>query len=138
MGDIMGHSQQIESAYVSTNKTYDYSKVFWPIRPIIERADFTVANLEVTLARTPYTGYPAFSLPDALAFDSKKAGVEVMVSSNNHACDRGRQGIIRTLDILDSAQLAHTGTFRSTKEQEKHPFIWLEKRQYKIALLNYT
>jgi len=49
----------------------------------------------VTLAGKPYTGYPQFSSPNALAEALKAAGVDVLVNANNHAADRGKSGIIK-------------------------------------------
>ena len=49
-GDIMGHGPQIHAAWDSANDSYDYTPVFQFIKPIIEKADIAVANLEVTLA----------------------------------------------------------------------------------------
>ena len=50
VGDIMGHSPQIKSAYNADTKSYDYNPCFKYVKPIIERADFAVGNLEVTLS----------------------------------------------------------------------------------------
>src|SRR5690349_8881171 len=64
VGDIMGHDSQIASAYDAVNKRYDYSSCFKFVKPYLESADLTLGNLEVTLAGTPYKGYPQFSSPD--------------------------------------------------------------------------
>ena len=67
MGDIMGHMPQIEGAYDIETKQYNYMPVFDKIKHKFAQVDFAIANLEVTLAGEPYTGYPQFSSPDALA-----------------------------------------------------------------------
>src|SRR4030042_3569852 len=79
MGDIMGHDSQILSAENFESKTYDYTEVFRFIRPILSDADFTAANLEVTLAGPPYKGYPRFSSPAALAAACMDAGIDCLV-----------------------------------------------------------
>ena len=53
-------------------------------------ADIAIANFEVTLAGPPYMGYPQFSSPAALASACKNAGIDYLVTANNHAADRGK------------------------------------------------
>src|SRR5690606_25362852 len=55
-----------------------------------------------------------------------------------HSADRGNQGINRTIEILDSFQFPHTGTFKNEEEKEKNYPLILEKKGVKISLLNYT
>lgn len=74
-------------------------------------ADFVIANLETTLGEEPYSGYPRFRSPEALAGAMRRAGVDVAVLANNHICDRGAEGIRSTLAALDEAGLLHTGAF---------------------------
>jgi poly-gamma-glutamate capsule biosynthesis protein CapA/YwtB (metallophosphatase superfamily) len=137
-GDIMGHNEQITGARDTTNGTYNYEPTFRFVKPLIDRADIAVANLEVTLAGPPFSGYPQFSSPDALAVAAKDAGFDVLIQANNHALDRGASGFKRTLHVLDSLQITHTGTFYdSTDRRLRYPLI-LEKNNIRIALLNYT
>lgn len=138
MGDIMGHQPQFESAFDPATKSYSYTSVFSRVKPIIESSDLAIANLEVTLAGPPYTGYPTFSSPDALASAIKEAGIDILTTSNNHSCDRGKRGIIRTLDILDSFGLKHTGTFRDSLEKVSNNLLIHCKESITIGMLNYT
>lgn len=137
-GDVMGHDTQIRSAYNDQTNDFDYNRVFKYITPHLSPADFTLANLEVTLGITPYKGYPQFSSPPALASALKNAGVDVLVTANNHSCDRGGKGIVRTLDILDSLKIDHTGTFRNREERQKFQPLILEKNGIRVAVLNYA
>lgn len=134
----MGHGGQIESAYNPKTKTYNYDPVFQKIKSVLDRADITIANLEVTLAGPPYSGYPQFSSPDALAVSCKKNGIDVLLTANNHSCDRRKKGIVRTLVILDSLQIPHTGTFRNSLEREHNNLLVLKKGSIRIGILNYT
>ena len=137
-GDIMGHDAQIMGAYNQQTKTYNYEPTFRYIKSYIENADIAIVNLEVTLAGVPYSGYPRFSSPDNLAAEARDAGFDIFINSNNHALDRGKSGFIRTLDILDSLDIIHTGTFRNMKERDLYYPLIFEKNNIKIALLNYT
>ena len=138
IGDIMGHGGQIQSAYDSDTKSYNYDPVFKFVKPVIERADFAIANIEVTFAGPPFTGYPQFSSPDELAYSCKKNGIDVLVTANNHSCDRRTKGVIRTLQVLDSLQIPHTGTFRNALERKFNNLLILRKGDFRIGVLNYT
>jgi len=138
LGDIMSHDMQIQSAYNKTTGKYDFSTEFEHIQPIIKDVDAVVGNLEVTLAGSPYKGYPMFSSPDQMAIDIKNAGINYLATANNHINDRGIKGFRRTLDVLDSIGFKHTGTFRNVEDKTKrHPMI-IEEKGWKIALFNYT
>lgn len=137
MGDIMGHDSQINSAR-QANGTYDYTEVFQYLKDEISEVDVAIANLEVTLAGPPFKGYPQFSSPNDLAIAAKKAGIDIFGTANNHSIDRGKSGIIRTLDVLDSIKIPHTGTFRSTEEKTNNTPLIIEQKGIKLALLNYT
>lgn len=138
MGDVMGHSPQIDGAYNPETKTYDYQPVFEKVKHFFQKVDFAIANLEVTLAGKPYKGYPQFSSPDALAVACKESGIDVFVTANNHSCDRGKEGIIRTLNVLDSLEIAHTGTFRNQEDFDKNNLLILSKNGISVGILNYT
>ena len=138
MGDVMGHIPQVEGAYNDDTKRYDYMPVFDKIKHKFAQVDFAIANLEVTLAGKPYKGYPQFSSPDALAAACRDSGIDVLVTANNHTCDRGKKGIIRTLNVLDSLKIAHTGTFRNKAEFDKKNLLVLSKNGISVGILNYT
>jgi poly-gamma-glutamate capsule biosynthesis protein CapA/YwtB (metallophosphatase superfamily) len=137
-GDVMGHDSQIASAFEAKSKSYDYTSCFAAIRPYVEAADIAIANLEVTLAGPPYKGYPQFSSPDALAITLRESGFDALVTANNHCVDRGKQGLERTITMLDSFNIPHTGTFVDTVSRMNDSPLILEKNGFKIALLNYT
>jgi poly-gamma-glutamate capsule biosynthesis protein CapA/YwtB (metallophosphatase superfamily) len=137
-GDIMGHDAQIRGAYNTESGSYDYEPTFRYIKSYINSADIAIVNLEVTLAGAPYSGYPRFSSPDNLAVEAREAGFDIFVNSNNHALDGGKKGFNRTLDVLDSLDIIHTGTFRNMKEKDLYYPLIIEKNNIKIALLNYT
>ncbi|QCK14355.1 CapA family protein [Mangrovivirga cuniculi] len=136
-GDVMQHDSQINAAYYK-GEGYNYNPVFKYIKPVFQSHDLVIANLELTLAGPPYKGYPQFSAPDELAVALQNSGVDILVTANNHSNDRRKKGVIRTLDVLDSLGINHTGTFRNKEERDElYPLI-IEKSGFKIAFLNYT
>ena len=138
IGDVMGHGPQIKSAWVDSTESYDYHNVFSPLKKVMEGRDFTIANLEVTLAGPPFDGYPQFSSPDALAEGLKDNGVDVLVTANNHSCDRRLAGVQRTIEVLDSSNILHTGTFLNQAHRDSTNLLVLTKGSIRIGLLNYT
>ena len=138
-GDVMGHGMQIKGAWRDGGDScYNYHPVFQWVKDYISAADIAVANLEVTLAGAPYTGYPQFSTHRSLADALQDAGFDVLLTANNHALDRGKRGLERTLDVLDSIGMRHTGTFRNSDERNIHYPLILEKNSFRLALLNNT
>lgn len=140
LGDIMQHDSQIKAAYntKSTAYSYDYSPCFQFVKPYTESVDLAIGNLELTLAGPPYKGYPQFSAPDELAIALKEIGMDVLVTANNHSLDRGKKGVARTIEMLDSLKILHTGTFRDTVERMNDYPLIIVKNNFKLALLNYT
>jgi poly-gamma-glutamate synthesis protein (capsule biosynthesis protein) len=138
VGDIMQHDSNIEAAFNPVTKKYDYSSCFEYVAPILRSADLTIGNLELTLAGSPYKGYPQFSAPDALAIELKRSGFDVLVTANNHSLDRRRKGVERTIDVLDSLHIQHTGTFKDSASRANTFPLVIKKNGFTFSLLNYT
>jgi hypothetical protein len=138
LGDIMQHDSQINDAWDPIAKKYDYNPCFKYVKPYTQSVDLAIGNLELTLAGPPYKGYPQFSAPDELLFALKAMGMDVLVTANNHCVDTGKKGLERTVMMLDSLGIPHTGTFvDEVSKLNEHPLI-VEKNGFKLALLNYT
>ena len=136
-GDMMQHKAQLNAA-LQPDGTYNYSGCFTQVTPEIEAADIAICNFETTLGGAPYSGYPQFCSPDAYAQAIRDAGFDIFLTANNHCMDRRNQGLIRTLDVLDSLGVAHIGTYRNQAERDSlYPYI-IEHGTMRIALLNYT
>ena len=136
VGDLMQHDAQIEAA--RTPHGYDYSDCFKHVREEISAADVAIANLEVTLGGKPYRGYPSFSAPDEFLYAVKDAGFDVLLTANNHCLDRGKRGLERTAQMLDSLQIPFLGTYRTQLDRENRYPLLIEKNGFRIALLAYT
>lgn len=136
VGDLMQHQAQIDAA--RTEVGYDYSSCFKHVKKEISKADIAIGNLEVTLGGKPYSGYPAFSAPDEYLFAIKDAGFDVLVTANNHCLDRRKKGLERTIHMLDSLNIPHAGTYKDKDERARNYPLLIEKKGFRIALLNYT
>ena len=60
------------------------------------------------------------------------------MTANNHSCDTGRKGILRTLKVLDSANIYHNGTFKDSLDRINNNLLILKKNNIRVGILNYT
>lgn len=140
IGDIMCHDPQLAAAWDASRGVYDFDQTFATVAAELSRADLTIGNLETTLPgdRRQFTGYPAFGSPDELAGAARRAGVDILTLANNHSVDKGRRGILRTLEVVQSLGFQHLGTYSSLDDWNKRRILWVEAKGLRLALLNYT
>ncbi|MFM7709578.1 MAG: CapA family protein [Ferruginibacter sp.] len=136
VGDLMCHSTQFNA--VKKGETYDFAPVFEGVKPYIQTADLSFANLETVMAgeSEKFTGYPQFNTPAAYLDGLKAAGFDVITTANNHSLDRRYLGITRTLDSLEARQFQYTGTFREATDTNN--VLITERKGIRIATLAYT
>jgi len=135
VGDIMGHTIQLEAARRPDG--YDFYPQFEAISEAISSRDFAIGNLETVFAgeEKRYSGKNMiFNSPDQLGESIHKAGFDIVTTANNHSLDRGFYGIKRTIETLDEIGLMHTGTY-CTDERE---ILTFEKDGISFALLSYS
>ncbi|MBD8387357.1 CapA family protein [Dysgonomonas sp. BGC7] len=135
-GDAMQHQAQLDVA--KTTNGYDYSAYFKNVSEEIKEADIAVVNLETTLPGKAFTGYPMFGSPDEYAYALKEAGFDVFLTANNHILDKRKRGLERTIMVLDSMKVKHTGTFLNKEKRELYYPLMMIKNGIRIAMLNYT
>ena len=138
IGDIMCHNTQYLDAYNDETGEYDFSYVFDDISLYTKTADICVGNLETTFAGEDvgYSSYPTFNTPDSLAYELKDIGVDVLSTAGNHALDKGFNGLSRTIDVLNDADISHLGTYKSKEEQDKTLIKYV--KGIKIAFVNFA
>ena len=109
----MVHGPQLNAQFDISNKTYSFDNNFTYVKKYIEKADYSLANLETTLAGndvTPYSSYPLFNSPDELADALRNAGFDLLSTINNHSFDKGDLGVSRTLSVLKEKGFDTVGT----------------------------
>ena len=138
IGDVMCHNTQYWDAYNKETDTYDFSYVFEDISHYIEAADISIGSLETSFAGKDrgYSNYPTFNSPDALAYDLKEMGLDILSTAGNHCLDKGFSGLSRTIDVLDDAGIKHLGTYKTAEEQNQ--ILIQEVKGIKIGFINYT
>ena len=138
LGDIMCHNTQYLDAYNNSTDSYNFSYVFDDISYYIQNSNISIANLETSFAGEDkgYSNYPRFNTPDSLAYNLKKLGLDVIATANSHSLDYGFEGLSRTLDILESADISHVGTNKTQEEQDNVLIKYI--KGIKLAFVNYT
>lgn len=135
VGDVMSHSPQTSAQYNSEKEKYDYNNNFQYVKPYIESADLALCNVETTFAGKPYSGFPNFSSPDALATALKNAGFDIGITANNHMADKGLDGILRTQRVLKKKGLSTVG---SVMEEDQERYLIKEVNGVKFGIVAYT
>jgi len=87
----------------------------------LRNADITFGNLETTLAKSrphyhPRPSYYRLRSDPSRAEDLKLLGIDVVSLANNHLVDYDDEGIIDTIEALDSAGIKHVGGGMNLKE----------------------
>ena len=140
VGDIMAHESQLRAAFNPDCQCYEFDRTFSPVRELLRKPDILIGNLETTLVdeETGYRGYPRFSSPDNLAVTLKKFGFDILTLANNHSMDSEIEGLKRTLDVIDNLGMKRVGTYANYIDWEQNRILFVKKKGFKFALLNYT
>ena len=135
-GDLLAYKSLILRS--RSGKGFDFSDVFSRTESLFQDSDYVVGNLETPLAgeRKRFTRMDmSFNTPDQFVIDAKRIGFNMFTTANNHCLDRGKQGLERTLAVLDSAGIDHTGTFSSINDSR---FFVKEIKGVRFAFISYT
>ncbi len=121
IGDILIH----ETVYNSARREggiYDFTENYEFLAPYLQKYDYAVANLEVTLGgEKPSVGtypsaYPLFNCPDSVVDALKGAGVDMLLTANNHSYDTRTAGLKRTVEVVREKGVEYLGTRDNTEE----------------------
>ncbi|MBC5996105.1 CapA family protein [Romboutsia ilealis] len=137
VGDVMAHTPQLKAQYDSSTNTYSFDNNFQYIKSYIENSDLSIANLETTLAgeSLPYSSYPTFNTPDALAVALKNSGFDVISTINNHTFDKGTLGFERTLSTLKELGFDTIGTRSNVDDDD---YIIKDVNGIKLGITSYS
>lgn len=135
-GDIMFHAPQIKGAYNHETKQHDFNFSFEHIKKYIESADLAIGNFETVTAGEEYgyKGYPTFNSPKSSVTALKNAGFDILSTANNHCIDKGKKGIINTIDNISEHGLKNVGTYKEPTDD----ILIQDINGIKAAILSYT
>ena len=136
-GDLLWHDTVWQSAAAEARggAAYDFDPMFADVRPLIEDADLALCHEEVPFAAPgrPLHSYPVFAAPPEIAPWIGSMGWDACTTASNHAVDQGFDGLARTAELLESAGVAHVGTFRTAAERRR-PVV-LDANGVKVGLV---
>ena len=136
-GDVLPHGPLVKAGL--QGNTYSFDNFFAYIRNYVTQADFSVANLETTLAGDDngyaYSGYPRFNCPDAMVDALKNAGFDMLLTANNHAYDTDSLGLLRTQEVIADRGLLHLGTTQTADEPH---YLVQNINGIKVGMVCYT
>lgn len=133
-GDNLFHETIINS--FKKDNEYDFLSIYSEVKNLVERADLAFINQETVMAgeRFGHTGYPEFNSPQILARNLADTGFDIINHANNHAMDRGKAGMIATLDLWET--IPGTTVIGARKSGEHHKIII--KNNITLGFLSYT
>lgn len=140
VGDNLLHDSLIEAGKSEDGK-WSYDFLYKNVRKDIESADLAAVNQEAPIVsdHEDATGYPEFGTPvedgDALV----KAGFDIITHATNHAYDKGTVGVINSINFWNTKhkEITHLG-INEDEEQAQNRVKIIEKKNFKIAMMNYT
>ena len=143
MGDVMMHYKQIRAARIpgaDTTKasSYDFSSYYSHIKPRLDSCDISVANMEFPVGVVPYTGYPVFSAPESIVWETIDAGIDLMLLANNHICDKGKRGLDSTYAIYSRLPAKFTGLWRDTIDEQLYNPAIINANGFRVAFINFS
>lgn len=135
VGDLL-----FEEPYYNTIKNGEEKDLYFSkVRKYFDNDDITVGNLEVVIGNDSLTpsgsGYN-FCAPKWVADMIKNESFEVLSTANNHAFDRGKDGVISTINHFKDSNITTIGTY--SKEEDRNKQTIIEKNGIKIGFLSYT
>lgn len=134
-GDVLIHGRVRAAA--ETPVGFDFRPLLAETAPEVAAADLALCHLEVPLSADGrrLSGYPLFNAPPEVATALAAVGFDGCSTASNHSVDRGADGVVATLDVLDGAGLGHAGTARSAAEAGPG---WYRPAGVTVAHLSYT
>ncbi len=135
VGDNLLHNT-VSYDFETEDGGFDFTPLYANIAPFLRRADVAFINQEVPLAGE-VGAYPMLSAPTQVAAALKESGFSVVNLASNHSLDKGRQGLLTSIEAVRAQGFdAVLGCFAS-QEQQQEPAI-VEKQGVKLGFLSYT
>jgi poly-gamma-glutamate synthesis protein (capsule biosynthesis protein) len=128
---------RLDPGYISTYSSHGYGYAWSGLGGLFRRDDLTVVNVECPVTDRGEQLDKDFSFhgtPAALPA-MRDAGIEVGSLANNHAYDRGPEGVIDSRRNLQRAGIAAVGAGRD-EEESLRPALF-EVKGWKIAVLGF-
>lgn len=141
VGDNLYHDAILEEGKTDSG-AWNFDFLYQNVKKEIEEADLSAVNQETVFVNNhdEVAGYPEFASPleggDALI----KAGFNIVTQASNHAYDKGKAGILNSVTFWRTSHPNVTllGIHKDQQDEERNRIQVVEKKNFKIAMMNYT
>jgi len=126
--------------YDAIEKGYDRNEYFSLVKSYFLEDDLSIGNMEVVIGndnlKSSGVGYN-FCAPEYIGSLVSTLDFEILGTANNHAYDRGIEGVFSTIDFFSkNTDIKIVGTYKNIEERNKN--VILEINGIKFGFLNYT
>lgn len=138
VGDNLIHSQLLNRARQSDG-SYDFTPMYEHVKDTISSYDISVVNQETIYVEdnSNVSSYPCFGSPTAVGDALIDAGFDVVLSATNHTWDKGRNGVMDTLNYWKGhPEITLLGIHETQEEYENVDII--SQNNIDLAMFNYT
>lgn len=139
IGDVLVHEGVWRSGE-REDGTRDYEHLFAHVADLVAGADVAIVDQETILGGTALglSSYPTFNSPQEIGSAEAAAGFDVVLHANNHALDKGMEGIGAELAFWRSEHPEVAVTGMADSEEAAGEIALLERGDRRIAVLSYT
>ncbi len=137
-GDLLPHGSVQRAGTATVDEGWDFTPLYREVQPIIEGVDLAICHLEtpISIDDTNLTGYPTFNAPRAFAEAARDVGYDGCSLASNHSYDRGAQGALNTITVMQEIGLPYAGQAAS-EEEDLAPVLY-EVNDITIAHISAT
>jgi len=134
-GNIYKSQEQIKNAYDSSERKFDFAPELRHVNPIMNIGDIVLAQLKTSFQADPSSPYSA---PDEFALSIKYAGINHCMLANKNTMNIEKKSLVRTQKAMRVFDIQTTGAFSDNRERNGNYPLFIEKKGFKIAVLNYV
>ncbi|MDR3643653.1 MAG: CapA family protein, partial [Clostridia bacterium] len=136
VGDNLIHDSVMKIA--QTSNSYNFAPFYTHMESYIANADISFINQESMMAGAQfgYSGWPRFNAPQQLGYTVRSLGFNIVNLANNHALDRGADGVVDNAKFWDGLGVAHIGTNENAQQQGTAAILNI--KGIRVAFLGYT
>lgn len=132
-GDLMCKEQMTKAS------DGNYDKIFDGVKSALADSDYLVGNLETPVAGEEFgltNEMYCFNTPESYLASLKKYGFRLLALANNHALDRGEDGLSATIANCKKYGFDTVGAYAS--QSERDAVMVKDICGIKVAFINYT
>jgi poly-gamma-glutamate capsule biosynthesis protein CapA/YwtB (metallophosphatase superfamily) len=115
-----------------------YSYIWGDVLPLLRDTDINIINLETTLTSSEKEVFKVFNFkaaPDRI-ISLREARITIVNLANNHILDFSEEGLIETIQLLNSAGIFYTGAGINDKEAAKAAIVI--KKNTAVGVIGFT